>query len=495
MTETDDSRSAEKSTSDTAAADAPNRLSLSVAIENAGPCRKHVRVVVPRADIDRCMEDAVDEFADKSEVPGFRVGRVPKALVSRRFKKELLAEVKQRVLLASLEQLSEENDLDPINEPKLDVDTLEIPDEGDFEYEFDVEVRPDFSLPAYEGLKINKPVREITDEDIDEAIGDFLAQYGELQTHDGPAEPGDSIVASVEFEREGEVIRDLDRMTIRLRPVLRFQDAELEEFDQLMAGVQAGESREASLMISLEAENIAMRGEPITARFHVKEVRRHVAPELTRDLMDRMGVESEEALRDQVRSTLERQVTYAQRQATRSQVLEKITESADWELPEELVSRQVENALYRETLEMQQAGFSTADIRARENELRQKSISTTRQAMKEHFVLDKIATEENIEVSPNEIDFEIQLMAMQRGESPRRLRARLTKSGVIENLEAQIRERKAVDVVLERAVFEDVELPRTKKDEVTAVNVAICGIIDGKGTAEEDESDERESDE
>ena len=186
---------------------------------------------------------------------------------------------------------------------------------------------------------------------------------------------------------------------------------------------------------------------------------------------------SEEELRDEIRGMLQRQVTYDQRQACRRQVLEKITESATWELPESLVSKQTENAMRREILEMQQAGFTTQQILARENELRQKSISTTRQALKEHFVLDRIATKEQIEVSPIDIESEINMMALQRGESPRRVRARLQKSGVIENQEAQIRERKAVDFILRSAQFEDVPAPSTSPaDDVQALSMSVCGI-------------------
>ena len=126
---------------------------------------------------------------------------------------------------------------------------------------------------------------------------------------------------------------------------------------------------------------------------------------------------------------------------------------------------------------MQQAGFTSQQILARENELRQKSISSTRQALKEHFVLDRIATKEKIEVTPIDIESEINMMAVQRGESPRRVRARLQKSGVIENLEAQIRERKAVDFILRSAQFEDVSAPtRSANDDVQALSLSVCGM-------------------
>ncbi|NOX56910.1 MAG: trigger factor family protein, partial [Planctomycetes bacterium] len=116
------------------------RLDQDVQIESVGPCRKHVRVRVPRKDIDRFHEEVTRKLVETAEVPGFRKGRVPAKLVAKRFRREIADEVRQKVLLQSLEQLTEDHDLDPINEPDLDVEALEIPEEGDFEYEFDVEV-------------------------------------------------------------------------------------------------------------------------------------------------------------------------------------------------------------------------------------------------------------------------------------------------------------------------------------------------------------------
>ncbi|HBL48025.1 MAG TPA: trigger factor, partial [Planctomycetaceae bacterium] len=237
---------------------------------------------------------------------------------------------------------------------------------------------------------------------------------------------------------------------------------------------------------------IEMRGEKVKALFTVKSVKFIQAPEINEELLERIGAESEEELREEVKNILERQLTYEQRQSTRSQVLDKITESADWDLPETLVSKQVENALRREILEMQQAGFSRQDIQARENELRQKAISSTRQALKEHFVLDKIATTENLEVQPSEIDMEIYYMAMQQGESPRRIRARMVKSGMIENLEAQLRERKAVDVILEKAEYTDVKMKPQEENKISAVARSVCSSFAASAAEEEPEDSDEE---
>ncbi len=94
-------------------------------------------------------------------MPGFRPGKAPKQIIAKRFARELNDEIKQKVLIGSLEQLSQDTNIEPINEPDLDVENLTIPDSGSFEYEFQVEVRPAFDLPAYDQIKITRPTREI----------------------------------------------------------------------------------------------------------------------------------------------------------------------------------------------------------------------------------------------------------------------------------------------------------------------------------------------
>jgi trigger factor len=458
-----------------AAIDQKYKLNLKVDIQNVGPCRKHVRVTVPRADIDHFSGEALKEIVSTAAVPGFRKGRVPASLAQKRFRDDISNSVRQRVLMQSLEQLAEENTLDPINEPDFDIESLVIPEEGDFEYEFDVEVRPDFELPQYGGLTVQRSIREVGDTDVDAYLNKFLAQYSQNISHDGPAEANDFVVAAVEFTRNGAPFRKISSIELQLKPIIRFRDTELQGFDKLMAGAVAGTVQSTQVSISHEAEQVEMRGEKLDVLITVGEVRRLKSPELTSAFFDRIGYTDLTALREEVRGMLERQVVYDQRQSVRRQVIEKITESATWELPEQLVRKQTENALRREVLEMEQAGFTTQQIMARENQLRQNAVTTTRQALKEHFVLDKIADHEKIEVSPVDIESEIQMMAIQRGENPRRVRARLIKSGVIENLEAQIRERKAVDVVLKSAVYEDVPAAPAQPDDVQALSISVCG--------------------
>ena len=450
------------------------RMTLGVDVRDIGPCKKHVKVKVPQDDISHIRNFVLDEMKSKAAVPGFRPGKAPKDIIAKRFARELNDEIKQKVLIGSLEQLSQDTNIEPINEPDLDVENLTIPDAGDFEYEFQVEVRPSFDLPAYDQMTIKRPTRESTEADVDAAQQRFLEQYAEHVPSETGVEPGDFVKICASFAYKDGTLQDHAHFSARVRSTLRFEDGEIADFDKLVAGAKAGDTREATITISKEAENLAMRGKKVQATLKIEEVNRVKLPELNRALFQRVGVETIDELRIEIEQALQRQIQYDQRQAVRRQVLDKITASATWELPEDLVLKQVENAMYREVLEMQQAGYTEQHIRVRENELRQHQVSMTRQAMKEHFILDKIATQEGIEVSEYDVEAELHYMAMSRGENIRRMRARMEKSGVIENLEAQIRERKAVDVILSKAVFEDVPMETPDTLNVEAVELEVC---------------------
>ena len=452
-----------------------SRMALKVEIREIGACRKHISVTVPEADIRTIRDDALGELSKKAEVPGFRVGKVPIALLEKRFKKEITSDIKQKVLMASLEQLSDESKIEPINEPRIDVESLDIPDSGDFHYEFEVEVRPEFDLPDYTGIAINRSIAEPTTEELEEYKEQFLDSYAERVTVEEPAAAGDYVICDLTFVHDGKTIREISEQGLRVMSQLDFPDAVLDGFDTLMVGAKAGESRTANIQISLQSPIVEMRGETVVATFNVTEVQQSRRPVIDKEFCERMNAENEAELETQLRSSMTRQFEYQQRQETRRQVLDKIMASADWDLPESLVRQQTENALRREMLEMSQAGFTREQIVARENKIRQNALATTTQALKEHFVLDKIATVEEIECLESDIEREMLMMSFQSGEPVRRIRARLAKSGMIENLEAQLRERKAVDFILERATFVDVPREPHKKQDQASARFAICG--------------------
>jgi trigger factor len=456
-------------------AEKKERLNLEVKVDTRSACQRHITVVIPREDIQRYVDHEYSELVTSAQVPGFRPGHAPRKLIEHRFHKDVAERVKGALLADSMAQIDEDQKLSPISEPDFDLGAIDVPDEGPMTFEFDLEVRPEFDVPEWKGLKLEKPVHEFNDKDVDAATLSLLARYGQLIPHQGPAEAGDYISTNLTFTREGQTLSSAEEELIRIRPVLSFRDGKIANFDKLMKGVKAGETRVGEAALSEDAPNDALRGKTVTATFEIKEVKKLKMPEMTPEfLQDLGGFDSEAELRDAVLENLERQLQYQQHRRAREQITAKLTVSATWDLPPSLLKRQAERELSRAVLELRRSGFNDDQIQAYENELRQNSLQTTARALKEHFILERIAEDEKVEDVPEDYDEEIKLIAEQSGETVRRVRARLEKAGRMDVLRNQVIERKVIERILAQATFK--EVPYTPEGtEAEAVDWAAGG--------------------
>lgn len=485
----------EDETTNTAVAEAPEGedpqpLSLEVDIAKPSACERRIAVTVSRDDIDRYLDNAYSDLMPNASVPGFRTGRAPRKLVVQKFKDEVTDQVKGSLLMDSLAQVSETEEFAAISEPDLDLEAVEVPAEGPLTFEFKIEVRPEFDLPKWKGLELKRPVHEFGAEDIDAHIEQMLAKYGQLVPHEGPAEEGDYLVANLRGEADGkELARDEERV-VRIRETLSLVDGRIEDFAKLATGAKEGDKLTVEVTLSGSAPNEELRGKAVTLEIEVLEVKKLRLPDLDEDFLKEIGnFESEGDFRDAVQKDLERQLEYEQQKVARGQISSSLTESADWELPPGLLKRQSVRELERAVMEMRRSGFSEAEIRARENELRQNSSASTAEALKEHFILERIAEEQDLDVEDGDYDREIFLMSMQSGESPRRVRAQLEKRGLMDVLRNQIIERKVMELVQSEAKFIDEEFtpPKTSAE---GVPFAVGGAEGDIPEATEEETDE-----
>jgi trigger factor len=158
----------------------------------------------------------------------------------------------------------------------------------------------------------------------------------------------------------------------------------------------------------------------------------------------------------------------------RQQITAQLTVTATWDLPQSLLRRQAGRELERAVMELQSSGFSQQQIQQYSNELRQNALASTAGSLKEHFILEKIAEQEKIEEQPEDYEAEIKLIAEQSDETPRKVRARLEKRGLMDTLRNQIIERKVIELIEQHAEFRDV--PYTPQQNTTsAVTYTVAG--------------------
>jgi len=332
---------------------------------------------------------------------------------------------------------------------------------------------------VWKGLSIKRPSREISDVDVEESLTNMLRERARFVPHDGPAKPGDLVVANLRFLDGNKVLSEATDLELVVRPKMSFADAELADFDALVAKARPGTPVTAMIKVSDEAAVEALRGKEVTLELTVIDVKKLELPELTHELLEELGAfETADDLRAAVRKQLENQLQWHQRRQVRQQVSSALTASASWDLPPDLLRRQSLRELERSILELRRSGFDDDSIRRHVNELRQSVMGSTAAALKEHFILERIAEDQTIADTAADYDEEIRAIAAQSGESPRRVRANLEKRGLMDVLRNQIIERKTIDLVTSHAKFTDTPFEFQKRDS-EAVDHAVCGVVVG----------------
>ncbi|RMF92639.1 MAG: trigger factor [Planctomycetota bacterium] len=451
----------------------PRQRQLDVQIEKVSDCERHITVTIPADEVERTIKEQLDELQESAAVPGFRPGHVPRKVLETRYRKDkgFQEQVRNRLVLESIDQVLSGDELTPISEPDFDLDAIVLPDDAPLRFEFDIEVRPEFELPDWKNITLKRKTYNIGDDAVDRMIERLLDSRATLEPVDGPAELGDYIEAELTIRDGDTVLNSSENERIRLRQVLTFHDGRIEDFGKALEGVKAGEKRTCEVKLTSEDRTV-------TAEFKVKAVKRLKLPELTPEFVEsEFGMKDEEELRKLAADHIRSRAEYAARTELREQLTEALLQGADWELPPSLLRRQAEREVYRRALELQSSGYSAEEVRSYINAMRQRISEEVASSLREHFILERLAEEFGIEVTEQDYQVAILQLAMQQNQPPRRIRAQLEREGQMDILHNQIVEEKVIQKLLEEVTIEEVEAPveevlRTLSDE-SAVDLPV----------------------
>jgi len=464
------------------------KLPQTVEIRDAGPCKKHVKVTVDRAAIDARLDEKFSDLmtSTQSTVSGFRPKKAPRKIIERRYKKDALIDIKTEVLMASLEQLADEQSISPLAPPELDPATIFIPEEGPFVYEFNIEVRPEFDLPSYKGLKLRKPIYTFTDADVAKFRRKMLEPSGQIVPKVGAngteatVATDDIITADVIIELNGSVVNTISEVRVKVEPRLAMADGIAEGFAKKLSGAKVGDQRTVDMVISQEVNNESLRGKTLQASFKIKDIKTIKPPEIDEALLSKFGLKAEEQLDEFVRVRLDRQLVNTQREVARSGVIGHLSQGTKVTLPSDMLKRQARKSMNQKVIEMRANGVTEDQIKGRLRVLEMDSLNSTAALLQERFILQKIADIEKIEIEDVDIENEIVEIAEREGESFRKVRARMEKDDLIESLATELLERKALDLVMASAEFEEYTLVLSDSDDeeiaTSSVPVLTAGL-------------------
>ncbi|QDU33850.1 Trigger factor [Poriferisphaera corsica] len=445
-----------------------DRPELNVSVEDSGPARKMLKIVIPESRIKTKIEETFGTLQEDAQIPGFRRGRAPRRLLQKRFGDSIRDDAKGQLLSEAYSQAIEEKELDVIGEPDVkNADKIELPESGDLTLEVEVEITPEVDLPEFKDIKVTKVAAEVTDEDVEEEINRYRERFGKAAAiADAKIEAGDFLKADAHIypqDKKG----DADAVIVHLHDTYIMVNGENAEFKGHVAGIVvedlgkklAGKKVGDELSIEMDGpashENDDIKDKPIAIEIKINAIER-LEPAPIEEVIKNVGMETEADFRDKLKEMLVAQKDREQKSDMYTQVNDQLIEKVALELPEGLTGRQIERVLQRQRMEALYRGTSENEIADQLAESRNESEEAAKKQLKLFFIIDKASRELDVDVNENEINGQIAMYAMQQGRRPEKLRQEMQKRGEIEQLYLQIREQKTLDKILEVAEIEEV---------------------------------------
>jgi trigger factor len=403
------------------------------AVETLSPTRVRLTVEVPFEELTPSVSEAYKRISQQVALPGFRKGKVPKALIDQRIgRSAVLDEAVQAHLPEAYSQALREHEVVPIGQPEVDI--AEFADGSDLKFTAEVDVRPTIDLPDYRGLRIEVADAEVTDSQVVEQLDALRARFAKLTPIERAAQAGDFLSIDLSASRGGEVLEDatMSNLSYELG-----SGNLIDGLDDAIAGLEAGGA--ATFTAPLKAGTAA--GEDADITVTVKAVRERELPPLDDDFAQLASeFDALEELRADLRVRLGKIRLLEQGVEARDKLMERLLGLVDVPLPESLLESQVEAHF--------EDGHGDEAHRA-------EFVSEARQQLTAQFLLDEIAHRENLEASQDELSEWLIRQAPRYGLAPDAFASELVKAGQVSAVIGEVVRAKALGLVLDSAVVVD----------------------------------------
>lgn len=417
------------------------------AVENLSPTRVKLTVEVPSEELQPHVDAALKSIGDQIQVPGFRKGKVPARIIEQRVGKgAVIQEAVNEALPEFFGKAVDETEIDPIGQPEVDITEVPMTDEENLKFTVEVDVRPEITLPDYDGLKISVDNLEVTDADVEEKLTELRERFGTLVGVDRAVENGDFVSIDLRAEAAGEEIDSVEGVSYEVG-----SGNMLEGMDEALLGMAKGETKDFSAPLAGgdQAGTVA----DCTVTVHSVKVRE--LPEVD-DEFAQMASEFDtaEELREDVAKQAEQAKKFEQGIQARDKVLEHLLEATEIAIPEGIVETEVHNHLEQEG-------------RLEDDEHRAEVDEQTRKALKTQFLLDAIGKAEEVEVGQPELIEYLMMQAQQYGMEPNQFAQLLDQQGQVEGMVGEVARRKALAAALDKATIVDADGNEVDLDEIT----------------------------
>ncbi|HEX8144817.1 MAG TPA: trigger factor [Pyrinomonadaceae bacterium] len=445
---------------------------MKIELVDLSATQKELKIEIDAEQLKAAYDQISDRYAKLAVVPGFRRGHAPRSVVRTRFKDEIRGEVLREVVPQAIEEAIREHGLQVIGEPDVHLDNSESLDKLGTEplsVHVHAEVLPEVSLGQYKGLQAARSTRPVTEEAVARVIEGLREASASLQpVEDRASEPGDTV--TVNFH--GTFTAEPEAEPIKVEDV----DVELggenvqQEFTDNLTGVRPEEVKTFTVKYPEDFTSKGLAGKEVEYTATVTAVRRKELPEMDDEWAKSLGEEfdSLEMLRTKVREDLEKRATVESDHRLRGAVMQKLVESHPFEVPATLVEHQTNQLVESVVRDMIGRGFDPRQGQLNWEGVREQLRGQATSDVRGSMLLERIADEENISVTDEEIEAEIAALATNARQTVEQVRAALTKQGGERSIADRLRNRKALDLIVENASVSEEEWREEAEPQASA---------------------------
>jgi trigger factor len=312
---------------------------MQVSLSDTGGLSRRLEVAVPATEVAQEVQQRLKRLSRTARLKGFRPGKAPLAVITKQFGEQVRAEVLSDLMRSSFAQAVTEQRLRPAGGPRIE--PIALGPESDLKYAAHFEVLPEIKVASVEALAIERPSAAVTEADIDAMIENMRAQRPVFTPVERAARDGDRVVLDYQARIGGKVIEGGEQSDVRV--VLGSRQA-MPELEGGLRGVQAGEQRTLNVVFPAEHPNKRLAGQSTELHLSIKGVEEQSLPVVDEEFCRAYGVEQGglEAMRAEVRESMERELAEVVRNRLRVQVLDGLYKDNPVDVPQALVDEQVQ---------------------------------------------------------------------------------------------------------------------------------------------------------
>jgi trigger factor len=432
-----------------------------------------MRVEIEAQKVDEAFESVMKDFRREASLPGFRPGKAPREMVLRKYEKEILDETKRKLISEAYRKAVEEQKLDVLGQP--DIEEIQFNRGQPLQFAATIETAPEFELPDYKGLLIQRELRSVTDADVERALNLLREQRVTFNKVERALQSGDIAVVNYTGTCEGKPIIELAPTAKGLSENKHFwveatPNSFIPGFADQLIGAQAGDKRTVAVDFPADFVTPQLAGKKGSYEVEVTEVKEKVLPALDEALAKSYGAESLEKLQAGVRTDLENELKFKQDKTVRTEVVRALLGRVNFDLPETAVAHETRNVVYDLVQENTKRGVPRQAIEQQKEQIYSAATRNAKERVKVQFLLQKIAEKEDIKVSQEEIAQRVHHLAgMYQIPADKFLRDLQKRNGLIEVYD-QIMNEKVINFLQENAKIEDVPPSSPTAPETPAVN-------------------------